>query len=226
MWRQSTIIRGVFFPVRADLCRRGGCDGHLEKTISMLFSLWKSMRQRPSVRRGGERRLHIGGVEAKPGWEILNAMALPTTDHVGSAADLTCFPDECFVEVYGSHVLEHLDFKDELQSALREWFRVLAKGGRLYVGVPDLDALARLVLDPKLSLNDRFHVVKVMFGGHVDEYDYHKVGFNFEILRYFLTEAGFTGIERVHSFGLFNDTSSLTFAETPISLNVIAFKPE
>ncbi len=189
----------------------------------MLLSVLKSLR-RPALR-AGERRLHIGGVERVEGWEVLNAVPGPVVDHVGSAADLRRFADGTFTALYSSHVLEHLDFKDELLAGLREWHRVLAPGGQLCVSVPDLAVLARLFVADGLALELRFAVVKMMFGGHFDEHDYHQVGFDFEILAYFLREAGFEDIARVDDFGLFDDTSRLVFAGVPISLNVTARRP-
>jgi predicted SAM-dependent methyltransferase len=189
----------------------------------MLLSVLKSLRH--SAPRAGERRLHIGGVERVEGWEVLNAVPGPAVDHVGSAADLGRFADGTFTALYSSHVLEHLDFKDELLAGLKEWHRVLAPGGELYVSVPDLAVLARLFVADGLALEHRFAVVKMMFGGHYDAHDYHQVGFDFEILAYFLREAGFADIERVADFGLFDDTSRFVFAGVPISLNVTARRP-
>jgi predicted SAM-dependent methyltransferase len=189
----------------------------------MLSSVLKSLR-RPAPP-PGERRLHIGGTARAPGWEVLNAVAGPAVDHVGSAADLRRFADGTFAALYGSHVLEHLDYKGELQAGLREWHRVLAPGGTLYVSVPDLAVLARLVLADGLTLEQRFMVVRMIFGGHVDAHDYHQMGFDLELLAAFLREAGFVAIERVADLGVFDDTSRVVYAGVPISLNVIARKP-
>lgn len=138
------------------------------------------------------------------------------------AIDLSRFPDSAFAELYALRVLEHLDFMSDMQTALREWHRVLVPGGRVYVSVSDLAVLARLFLADGLTLNDRFGVVKMIFGAHVNAHDYHKVGFDFHILGYFLMEAGFVEIECVADFGLFNDTSRAVFADAPISLNIVA----
>jgi len=175
---------------------------------------------------GAKRRLHIGGQVRKKGWEVLNAVAGPAVDHLGHAQDLGRFPDGCFAEVYASHCLEHLDFRGEVETALSEWHRVLTPGGRLYVSVPDLAVLAKLMLHPGLTVNDRFSVVKMIFGAHADGYDYHKVGFDFDLLGQFLHEAGFVNIERVANFGLFDDYSSFVSGGMPISLNVIAMRRE
>ena len=175
---------------------------------------------------GSVRRLHVGGKTAAPGWEVLNAVPADYVDHVGNARDLSRFGDDTFLEIYASHVLEHLDYRDELPDTLKEWRRTLVPGGRLYISVPDLDTLAKLFLEKKrLSFEERFRVMRMMFGGHVDEYDYHQVGLDEEILENYLLQAGFVGIRRVPSFGIFADTSDLVFKDVSISLNLMAEKP-
>lgn len=172
------------------------------------------------------RRLHIGGQVRKDGWEVLDANPGPVVDHVGNANDLSRFPDGTFAEIYASHVVEHLDYKDELVRTLKDWHRVLAPGGRLYVSVPDMDVLAELFLaKDQLSLEERFFVMRMMFGGHVDRYDYHVVGLNEEFLGEFLELAGFDNVRRVGDFGLFEDTSAMRFRGVAISVNLIAEKP-
>jgi predicted SAM-dependent methyltransferase len=172
------------------------------------------------------RRLHIGGTVRAPGWEVLNIVAGPHVDHVGNANDLSRFEDHSFAAVYASHTLEHFDYSGDLERALGEWARILAPGGSLYVSVPDLETLSKLLLVKEdLTMSDRFMVMRMIFGGHVDGHDYHLVGLNEEFLGYFLTRAGFVALRRVPSFGFFQDTSELLFKGIPISLNVIATKP-
>ncbi|MDY0302067.1 MAG: hypothetical protein RBQ99_10850, partial [Trichlorobacter sp.] len=128
--------------------------------------------------------------------------------------------------LYASHVLEHFDFREELVNVLKEWLRVLVPGGRLYLSVPDMDVLCSLFLCKQvLSVEQRFHLTRMMFGGHCDQHDYHLSGLNREFLAMFLHQAGFATPLTVSSFNLFNDTSTLTFAGIPISLNMIAKKP-
>jgi predicted SAM-dependent methyltransferase len=173
------------------------------------------------------RKLHIGGEVRKEGWEVLNIQASEAVDHVGPAHDLSRFEDGTFDEVYASHILEHLDFTGELLAALEEWHRVLAPGGVLSVSVPDLDVLAELFLaKDQLTLDERFLVMCMIFGGHTDVHDYHKVGLNFPLLRGYLRAAGFVEIERVPELGVFDDTSSLRFKGRLISVNTRAKKPD
>lgn len=190
----------------------------------MLGSLFRNLKTNGDADTSQMRRLHIGGVEQCNGWEIFNVAPGPNVDHVGRADDLSRFADGTFAELYASHILEHLDFTAELQRGLAEWYRVLADDGKLFVSVPDMDVLCKLFLAPQLALNDRFKIVKMMFGGHVDEHDYHKVGFNLGVLSYFLKEAGFVDITRVDDLGVFNDTSRFVAHGVAISLNVIARK--
>lgn len=171
------------------------------------------------------RKLHIGGQVRAAGWEVLDANPGPIVDHVANARDLRVFSDHTFERIYASHVVEHFDYNGELVATLTEWHRVLLPAGILYVSVPDLDVLARLFLDRQsLSIEDRFLVMRMIFGGHMDRYDYHLVGLNEEFLGHFLRLAGFPHVDRVERFGMFNDTSNTQMHGVPISLNVIATK--
>lgn len=170
-------------------------------------------------------RLHIGGTQPKPGWKMLNIKPGPGVDYVGSATDLSVFRDGMVDELYGSHIYEHLGYNDELLQALREAYRVLRPGGVIKVGVPDMDVLCRMFLDPNLDTESRWEVVRMIYGGQTDQFDFHKGGFNLPILTKFLEWAGFRNVQQVQVFNLFDDITSLTFRGTPISLNVTATKP-
>jgi len=173
-----------------------------------------------------ERRLHIGGQEAKTGWEIFDARPGLLVNHVGNALDLSRFEAGTFAEVYASHVLEHFDYRDELLGALAEWHRVLQPGGVLRLSVPDLDILAHLMLQRQtLDVNQRFQVMRMIFGGHTHEHDYHRVGLNQDFMSAFLDRVGFVNLQRVSRHALFADTSDTVVGSTAISLNLNAYKP-
>lgn len=172
------------------------------------------------------RRLHIGGKVGKEGWELLNATDAPFVDHVCNASDLGQFADGTFEEIYASHVLEHFDYATTLVPTLREWWRVLAPGGRLFVSVPDIDVLARFFIDKQsFDARQRYEIMRMIFGGHDDRYDYHQVGLNEELLDAYLHEAGFVNFRRVAEFGIFDDASKIRIWDNLISLNVVVEKP-
>ena len=168
-------------------------------------------------------RLHLGGTEPREGWHLFNAQQLDGVDTVGNVTELP-FEDESFATVYASHLIEHLGYQEELPKALAGIHRVLKPGGKLMVSVPDLDTLAALFVSPTLDVNERFHVMRIMFGGQTDEWDFHKVGFTLPIMSHFLAQAGFSEIRQTDGFGLFNDCSDVTVCGVPISLNVEARK--
>lgn len=169
-------------------------------------------------------RLHLGGKQRKAGWKILNALPGPAVDYVGDCMDLSRFADGSVREVYASHVLEHLGYQKALPRALAEIHRVLEPDGRALISVPDFEVVCRLFADPARTFDERIHLMRVAFGGQVDEYDFHYVGLTYEFLGALLKRAGFARVERVSEFGLFEDTSSLRMLGEPISLNVIAGK--
>lgn len=173
-------------------------------------------------------KLHIGGKQVHPDWKIVDIEPRPEVDYVANASDLSQFESNSVEAIYASHVLEHFhhSLNNELIYTLREWQRVLIPGGKLLISVPDLKVLCWLYLHPNLVPLERHHLMRIIFGGQTNEYDVHKVGFDFDILAMYLEEAGFSECELVSEFNLFNDCSSLRILDTLISLNVIATKPE
>ena len=168
-------------------------------------------------------KLHIGGEEKKEGWKILNIQQKPDIDFIGDITDLGQFEDNSIEEIYASHVVEHVAQK-KVEPTLKGIHRVLKDSGKFYVSVPDMDILCKIYLDPKAPPKVKFHTMRMMFGGQVDDFDFHYFGWNFQFMNEFLLKAGFKKIERVKSFSLFKDTSDYAPYGVPISLNVIAHK--
>ena len=177
----------------------------------------------PGLAGGARLKLHIGGKQPKDGWTILNALDGEGVDYVGNVLDLSAFPDACCEAIYASHVMEHVGQKDFL-ATLQGIHRILCNGGDFYFSVPDLEALCKLFLDPRLDISQRYHVMRMMFGGQTDEYDFHYIGLNHEFMLDFFREAGFSEVRKVDSFGLFDDTSDYSPYGSPISLNLVARK--
>ena len=168
-------------------------------------------------------KLHIGGKDKKEGWKILNIQKNDNVDFIGSISDLSQFEDESVEEIYASHVVEHIDQKN-IKNTLKGIHKVLKKGGKFYISVPDMDILCRIFIEKTAPPKVKFHVMRMIFGGQIDEFDYHYFGWNYQFLNSFLVEAGFEKNERVKTFDIFDDTSSYAPYGPLISLNVIAYK--
>jgi predicted SAM-dependent methyltransferase len=171
-------------------------------------------------------RLHVGGEVRKAGWVNFNVQPGPTVDIVGTCTRMEQVAHASVAEIYASHVLEHLSYVDELHQALAEFHRVLVPGGRLMASVPDFNLLCRIFLADGLSAQQRFEVMRMIFGGQMDPHDLHKVGLTHEFLDSYLRHAGFVSVERVAGFDLFADSSQIKVAGHLISLNVVARKGE
>ncbi|UZQ55085.1 methyltransferase domain-containing protein [Trichothermofontia sichuanensis B231] len=160
-----------------------------------------------------EVRLHIGGREVHPDWKILDIEERPEVDFVGDAACLSQFQDNSVKAIYASHVLEHFHYalNNELTNALKEWHRVLAPEGKLYISVPDLKVLCWLYLNPRLTPAERHYIMRIMFGGQTNEFDVHKVGFDVDTLAIYLQQAGFRKYEVVNRFDFLRIAVKLQF---------------
>jgi predicted SAM-dependent methyltransferase len=94
-------------------------------------------------------------------------------------------------EIYASHVLEHFG-RHEVQGIVDSWARLLCPGGRLRIAVPDLEAVfAHFAIHGDMPV-----VTGMLYGGQVNELDYHKIGFTFRTLSDALARAGLPGAER------------------------------
>ena len=168
-------------------------------------------------------KLHIGTTDRHPGWTSFDVVAGPGVDIVGDCKKLTQFADNSIETIYASHVVEHIR-RVETVPMLKDWHRVLVPGGTVMVSVPDLNILAQIFVKDALHGKDKLAVMHMMFGGQVDDYDYHYGGYDLELMTWMLRDAGFQNIVRVPSFRLFNDTSEADFYGIKFSLNVKAWK--
>ena len=177
-------------------------------------------------------KLHIGGKIEKNDWKILNIQNKDGADFIGDISDLSQFEEESINEIYASHVFEHVPQK-KIISTLSGINRVLKTGGKFYVSVPDIDVLFKFFLTPlkdyatkigKTEGEIKMHILRIIFGGQMDQYDFHYFGWNFGFLKSALEKAKFTKIEKVINFNLFEDTSNYKPYGVPVSLNIIAFK--
>lgn len=114
------------------------------------------------------------------------------------------FSDSYLDGIVSNHSLEHLNYRDA-QKALYEWNRVLKNGGKLYLTIPDLEEICRLIISPDVSFVDKHYwYIYTMFGYQAkggtepndleqpdDPGQHHRCGFTAQSINYFLQCAGF-----------------------------------
>ena len=173
-------------------------------------------------------RLHIGsGRKLISGWMNMDAdQGIPGIDRVGSIEELGGFPDREFHEIYLSHVLEHIPH-GHVHGVMDELYRILALGGRVRISVPDLDRICALYVQHiEWFTPPNTPWLGLLYGGQINEYDFHKGGFNFAYIKYLMQNAGFHGVTEVpptEEYGV-RDASFASRPFGPISLNVIGLK--
>lgn len=104
---------------------------------------------------------------------------------------LSKFEDNSVDLIYGSHIFEHIP-RNEVQSTLKNWRRVLKVGGILRLAVPDMAAI--------IQHYNRFKDIKVLqnmiFGSQHHPYDIHYNGYDERFLTETLVDAGFGNVKR------------------------------
>ena len=118
----------------------------------------------------------------KPGWKILNALPKPGVEFVGNICDLSQFADASVSAIYASHVVEHVP-QALVPSTLAGIHRALKSGGTFMVSVPDLEELCKQFLHPDGTSSSRMHIMRMIFGGQVDNYDFHYFGWTWEFMQ-------------------------------------------
>lgn len=138
-----------------------------------------------------------GGRNPREGYTNCDVRKLETVDHVCEADNLP-FEDGTVDEIYSRHVIEHFTIKEFLK-ILSEWNRVLKTGGKLYIICPNLIFHLKQVLNgshesfytKESGGNDRYWGMGSLFGWQQNEYDIHKFGYYYDLLKDVLEDMGF-----------------------------------
>lgn len=147
-------------------------------------------------------KIDIGcGKKKREGYIGCDVRPIPGVDVVCLSTQLP-FENGSIDEVYSRHIVEHFSFREFL-NVLVEWNRVLKMGGEIYIICPNLLWHAQQILngshesvyDKRRGHNDRYWALGSLFGWQQDEYDIHKFGYYFELLKDVLEGAGFGLVE-------------------------------
>jgi len=121
--------------------------------------------------------------------------------------------------LYSNHALEHLSLRTG-KRALIEWARVLKPNGKLYLTIPDLEEICRIMCNPDVPLKSKeTWFIYTLFGYQchteadpndldvpLDMGQFHQSGYSKKSITHYLEEAGFT-INNLFTFDGFNTPS-------------------
>jgi SAM-dependent methyltransferase len=114
------------------------------------------------------------------------------------------FPDGSVDEILAKDFIEHLSWR-VVEDFLRDCYRVLKRGGRMFIQVPDMEAVARkVILNPDFRYGDLSGWKAISFwvygSGDYGEPSFHKAGFTIPTLKQLLESIGFV-VERIENDG-------------------------
>lgn len=102
------------------------------------------------------KKLQIGcGFNMAEGW--LNTDIYPVNRQIAylDASEIFPFESSSFHYVYSEHVFEHLKF-NIANNYLKESFRILKKGGKIRIAMPNIHFLMEIIKNPNLDIHKKY----------------------------------------------------------------------
>jgi len=194
-------------------------------------------RRVTSLRSQRNLSVNIGsGGKGQSGWVNVEIIPMQDTTLCLDVRRRLPLADDSVARLLAEHVVEHMDFRDDLPTVLRDWRRVLQPGGVIRIIVPDAGRFLRAYAsaDPTrwhdlgwnmerlpAGLYTPMHVINHVFhqgGEHLFAYD-------FETLAWALRQAGFSTVEQMSYRTSRDPTLAIDQANhAPYSLYVEAVK--
>jgi len=113
------------------------------------------------------------------------------------------FPDNSVDEIIARDCIEHISWR-RVEDLLRDIHRVLKCGGKFYMQVPDLEAIAKkAIFNPDACLGNLcgWKLISYwVYGGQDYPENTHKAGFTMPTLKRFLEQIGFE-VEKIQNDG-------------------------
>jgi predicted SAM-dependent methyltransferase len=143
----------------------------------------------------GEKRLMLDIGCGESNKEGAIKIDIRKTDLVDIVADARVLPfkEESFDLVYSSHLIEHFRHY-EVKNVLKEWIRVLKRGGTVEIRCPWLRVRALLFF-----LFPTWENVINIYGEQNYKENFHKCGFSFKLLKELLEDCRITKIKWVRT---------------------------
>jgi SAM-dependent methyltransferase len=172
-----------------------------------------------------EVRLNVGS--GRTNWN--NYITVDIDENADIQADMRSLPfaDEIADEISSHHALEHIPYRD-FSKTLKEWFRVLKPGGRLDLGMPDVELVCKKFLSSGEDEKWRWFIY-CMYGQQatttkhpwhlteddpVDEAQIHRGGLSKTQLRQVLENIGFQ-IQDIYNYDGMDTPSVYAYAVKP-----------
>jgi len=124
----------------------------------------------------------------------------PKVDIIADISKSLPFEDESIDAIMASHSIEHISYVI-VPDVLRDWHRVLRKGGLIDIKVPDAEYAFREYLKGSWIIDYGFkerNILPMLYGNHGDEWQLHKALFTQDSLEKLMREIGFVEIQRNH----------------------------
>lgn len=182
--------------------------------------------------------LHLGcGKRYIPGFIHIDLDDFPHIDYKHDIRSLPMIKSNSVDLIYFCHGIEYFD-RIEIIEVLREWKKVLKKGGVLRLAMPDFEALVKVYRKYK----DLDKILGPLYGrweikgkGGRTNILYHKTVYDFPSVKQLLKSQGFTNVKRYNwRKTIHKDYDDFSQAYIPhmdkehgllISLNIEAVKP-
>jgi ubiquinone/menaquinone biosynthesis C-methylase UbiE len=103
------------------------------------------------------------------------------------------FPDNSIDEICARDVLEHITWR-KTDETLKEWYRVLKPGGRIYIQSPNLIGWALAIVHRKCGFH---HAMEHIFAHQDNPGNFHYTGFSIEYLTEKMAKVGFKDFENL-----------------------------
>jgi len=138
-------------------------------------------------------KLHLGcGNKHIDGYTNIDCRYQPGVDKIDNVQYLRSYKECSIDEIYACHVLEHVGRWNYLDT-LKRWFNLLKPGAKLYIAVPDFEAIAEYYIKNKKSQQD---IIGLLYGGQDYEGNIHTYCWDFKQLSIDLASLGFKDIKR------------------------------
>jgi predicted SAM-dependent methyltransferase len=140
------------------------------------------------------KKVHVGcGRVNIPGFINVDRSNYKHVHYKRDVRDLRIFNKNSIDLIYASHVLEYFDLYEAIDT-LKEWRRVLKKGGILRIAVPNFEALIKVY--KKTRNIDK--IIGPLYGRIVQKKKkiYHKYVYDYKKIRFLLLKSGFKVVSK------------------------------